>query len=138
MISMKELLSGNNLADQSPEIQANLQDLLEKVNKIRELWAHSMTVTSGLRSMEHHLEIYKAKGITDKSKIPMKSKHLYGEAVDISDPKQELQEWCKANEDKIREIGLWMESFAATKNWVHFQIKPYGSYKEGGSLWFNP
>lgn len=135
---MKELLSGNNLADQSPEIQANLQDLLEKVNKIRELWAHSMTVTSGLRSMEHHLEIYKAKGITDKSKIPMKSKHLYGEAVDISDPKQELQEWCKANEDKIREIGLWMESFAATKNWVHFQIKPYGSYKEGGSLWFNP
>lgn len=40
-------------------------------------------VTSGYRSMAHHLRIYAEKGITDKSKIPMGSYHLTGKAVDF-------------------------------------------------------
>jgi len=133
MISMEELLNKKyKLADQSEEIQANLKTLLERVNKIRVLWAKPMTVTSGLRTMEDHLRIYKEKGIIDKSKIPMKSKHLSGQAVDISDPKLELTAWLKADKSRLENAKLWCEQ--GNKNWVHFQIVPPGS----GVRWFLP
>ncbi len=138
MISMTELLSGAKLEDLDQDIQDNLEILLEKLNKVRTEWAKPMRVTSGLRTMAHHLEIYAKKGITDKSKIPMKSKHLFGQAADIYDPNKELQQWCKDNEQFLRDLGLWLEDFSATSNWVHFQIVKYGSFKEGGSLWFKP
>lgn len=134
MITMEEILKKTKFEDQSPEVQANLKDLLEKINKVRSAYGKPMTVTSGFRSMDDHLRIYKEKSITDQSKIPMKSKHLYGQAVDISDPKQELQSWCLANEAKLAEIGLWMEDFTATKNWCHFQtVAP-----KSGKRWFLP
>ena len=134
MISMQELLGSSKLEDQSPEIQENLKELLEKINKIRTAWANPMTVTSGLRDMANHLRIYAQKGITDQSKIPMKSKHLYGQACDISDPQKKLQEWCKQNEKTLEDVGLWMEDFSATPNWCHFQIVP----PKSGTRWFMP
>lgn len=134
MLSMEELLQGKKLEDQSEEIQASLQILLDRVNKIRAEWGKPMTVTSGLRTMEDHLKIYAAKGITDPAKIPMKSKHLYGQAVDIYDPNKELQAWCKANENLLEDAQLWMEDFSATPNWCHFQILPPAS----GKRWFIP
>ena len=134
MISMSELLKGAKLEDQSDEVQTELQTLLDRVNQVRSEYAKPMTVTSGLRSMADHKRIYAAKGITDEAKIPMKSKHLFGKAVDISDPKQELQAWCLANEAKLAEIGLWMEDFSATPNWVHFQSEP----PKSGKRWFLP
>lgn len=138
-ITKEEILKGRvKEEDLSPEMKKNLEILVEKMNKVRNAYGKPVTVTSGLRTMEDHLRIYKEKGITDKSKIPMKSKHLYCQAVDISDPHQELQKWCEENVSLLKEIGLWMESFSATKNWCHFQIVPYGSWKEGKSLWFNP
>lgn len=135
MIKMNELLNTKyKLEDQSPEIQKNLQELLVKINKIRDLYGKPMTITSGLRTMEDHLRIYREKGITDKDKIPMKSLHLVGMAVDISDPHQELQKWCLANVNKLEEIGLWCEDFGATVNWTHFQIAPPSS----GKRFFKP
>lgn len=127
MITMDELLKGAKLEDQTPEIQDNLNTLLERLNLVRDAYGKPMVSTSGLRTMADHLRIYAAKGITDHSKIPMKSRHLYGMADDISDPKQELQAWCKANEAKLAEIGLWMEDFSVTTNWCHFQIVPPAS-----------
>lgn len=45
----------------------------------------AITITSGYRSMAHHLKIYKEEyGITDKSKIPMGSYHLKGLAADFT------------------------------------------------------
>ena len=138
MISLNELLSGNDPKTLPQEHLDSLNVLLDKVNKVRTAWAKPMTVTSGYRSMAHHLEIYKAKGITDPKKIPMHSKHLYGQAVDIADADGSLKKWCVANENLLRAIGLWMEDFKTTTTWVHFQCVPYGSYKVGGSLWFIP
>lgn len=134
MISLKELLKDVSFNTLPKEHQDNIMTLLERINKVRSAYARAMTVTSGYRSMEDHLRIYREKGVTDKSKIPMKSNHLYGRAVDISDPKRELQAWCKANEKLLGEIGLWMEDFSATPNWVHFQVNPPGS----GKRWFMP
>lgn len=141
MIKMEEILKGAKLEDQSPEVQENLKNLLEKVNKIREKYGKPMIISSGLRTMQQHLDIYAKKGITDQSKIPMKSRHLFGLALDVSDPKKELQQWCKDNEQFLRDLGIWLEDFDATSTpspWVHFQIVKYGSFKEGGSLWFKP
>lgn len=134
MIKMSEILRNAKLEDQSPEIQRNLAVLLERVNKVRAAYGKPMTVTSGLRTMQDHLRIYREKGITDQSKIPMRSRHLFGQAVDISDPKQELQRWILKNEKLMEEIGLWMEDFSATKNWVHMQIVPPAS----GQRFFKP
>lgn len=139
MITMSELLKGAKLEDQSPEIQANLKILLEKMNKVRAAYAKPMTPTSGLRTMADHLRIYediaKKKGEKfDKSKVPMKSTHLFGQAVDIFDPKRELQKWVKENIKLMEEIGLWFESFDYTSNWVHFQIIP----PKSGNRFFVP
>lgn len=133
MISMQELLGKANLEDQSPEIQANLAILLDRINQIRAAWGRPMTVTSGLRTKDDQLRIYRAKGVPD-SHIPWGSWHLKGGAVDIFDPNRELQAWCKENEEILEKTQLWMEDFSATPNWCHFQITPPAS----GNRWFIP
>jgi len=133
MISMEELLNHKyKLTDQSEEVQKNLAETLEKVNKIRLLWDKPMTVTSGLRTIEDHLRIYKNKGITDPAKIPMKSRHLYGQAVDISDPDLVITAWLKDDTSILEDAELWCEQ--GNKNWVHFQIVPPASKNR----WFLP
>lgn len=134
MITFNELIKGNFINDIPIEHQHNLEILLKRVNMVRAAYGKPMMVTSGYRSLQDHIRIYSMKGITDRSKIPMKSKHLYGQAVDFSDPKGELQAWCKANEALLVQAGLWMEDFSATPNWIHFQILPPAS----GKRWFLP
>lgn len=135
---MEELLDHKyNLEDQSQDIQNNLNILLTKVNKVRSQWPSPWTVTSGLRTMEDHLRIYKDKaakaGVTfDESKVPMQSKHLYGQAVDIFDPGLKITEWLKSNTEILEDAELWCEEGNA--NWVHFQILP----PKSGNRWFLP
>lgn len=129
MVSMKELIKDTPISDISLEIQHNLEEVLLRINKIRTAYNKPMTVTSGYRTMQDHIRIYNAKGIMDLKKIPMQSKHLYGKAVDISDPNKDLQKWCLANIKMLEDIGLWLEDFSATPNWVHFQIEPPKSGK---------
>lgn len=130
MITYKELLSGNLLSDVPIEHQQNLQELLKRINVVRVAYGKPMTVTSGYRDIQHHKDIYRKKGVPD-NKIPMQSRHLYGMAVDISDPNQELQAWClsPAGLHILETVGLWCEDFSATKNWAHFQIVPPKSGK---------
>lgn len=131
MISLKELNPKN--FPTTPEIDTNLNTLLERMNKVRTAWNKPMTVTSGLRDLEDHKRIYKAKGVAE-AKIPLQSRHLYGKAVDIADPKGELWTWCKANEALLKDIGLWMEHGDSTKGWCHFQIEP----PKSGKRFFKP
>lgn len=126
MILGKEILQGK---DCPKELEENLLNLLIKINKVRDAWGKPMTVTSGWRSKEDQIRIYTAKGITDQAQMHMRSKHFSCQAVDIADPNRELQEWIKTNIKLIEEIGLWMEDFSATPNWVHFQTVPPASGK---------
>lgn len=91
-----------------------------------------MIVTSGLRSIEDHKRIYREKGISE-DKIPMGSRHLHGQACDISDPDGKLYDWCKANEVFLAEIELWME-IKDSEPRVHFQIVP----PKSGNRFFIP
>ena len=127
MITMSEILKGKTLADQSHAIQDNLEELLEKINKVRVAYNQPMIVTSGLRSSE------------DQARINPKashSKHLTGNAVDFQDLDGNLHQWCKDNESLLTEIGLWLENRQGV--WQHFQSIPFGSYQSGGTIWFNP
>jgi uncharacterized protein YcbK (DUF882 family) len=133
MISMPELIHAPIPLESLPRDQRdNLAVLLERVNQIRALWGKPMTVTSGYRTMADHLRIYAEKGITDPAKIPMQSKHLYGQAVDISDPDLAITAWLKANPQILEDAGLWCED--GNSNWLHLQNQPPRS----GNRWFLP
>lgn len=137
-ISIKELNKNN--VELTPEQEQNLKVLHEKMNKIRTLWGRPMIVTSGVRSMADHLRIYRELAEKrgkefDESKVPMGSMHLKASACDISDPDGKLFDWCKANEEKLAEIGLWLEEKDDQAR-VHFQIFQYRSWAEGKSRFF--
>lgn len=134
MITMNELLSNQATFDSlDNDVQENLNQLFLKVNIVRKEYGKPMIVTSGLRTKKHHLEIYAAKGIYPP-KVPMKSNHLYGRAVDFADGDGKLKKWILENIALMEEIGLWMEDFNATKTWVHFQINP----PKSGNRFFKP
>lgn len=105
--------------------EEDLQKLIKRLNRLEEEWEEDFVITSGLRSIADQIRIYAKKGITDKSKIPFKSKHFYCQAADIEDKDGSLYEWLLKNERLLENIGLWME--LNTKGWVHLQTKPPGS-----------
>lgn len=129
MITIDELLSNQASFDSlDKKVQDNLKELHKRINIVRLAYGKPMIVTSGLRTLKHHLEIYARKGIYPP-KVPMKSNHLSGRAVDFSDADGKLKAWVKENIKLMEEIGLWLEDFSATKTWCHFQINPPKSGK---------
>lgn len=131
MISIDEIIKGQEV----PEAYLkDLKTLLDRINKVRQAYGKPMNVTSGYRSYHDHERIYKEKAAKRgipfySSQVPKASKHLYCQALDIADPNKELQKWCLDNVALLESIGLWMEDFSATSNWVHFQILPPASGK---------
>jgi len=132
MIYRREILKGFECP---PEYEINLLDLLVKINKVRDAWSQPMIVTSGYRTVAEHKRIYR-KRIAAGKHVPWGSRHLFCQAVDISDPDGKLYEWCKKNEELLREIGLWIEEDQGS--WVHFQSVAFTSYKATGTIFFKP
>lgn len=129
MIELRELLKIKK------EHWDNLNKLQQAVNKLRVSYGKPLIVTSGYRSMQDHLRIYKEKGVTDQSKIPMKSKHLSGLACDlVCDDLDDFKNFILDNEDLCNELNLYFEHFDATPTWVHCQITPPTS----GKRFFHP
>lgn len=141
MISFKDLLGDNSLADVPLTHQQNLQELLKRVNKVLEAYGQaSYIVTSGYRSAQQHKRIYdtinlkRSKNGQPPLAIPLGSAHLQGMAVDIYDPDLHLTDWLKNDRVGITMLqthDLYCEDGNA--NWVHFQTRPtkYGH-------WFKP
>lgn len=59
----------------------------------------------------------------------VRSKHMTGEAIDISDPEGDLDDWCMEHPDILESIGVFIEHPSATKGWCHAQIVPPKSGK---------
>lgn len=134
MISFKEILGKYTIDDLTANQEWNIEDLVKRVNIIREAWGKPMQVTSGFRTPMDQIRIYSAKGIA-ADKIPMGSAHLRGQAVDIYDPTLQLTEWLKSDKTgitKLEEAGLYCED--GNSNWVHFQSCSPAS----GRRWFKP
>lgn len=128
---MKPITSGDILrgSECPKDYKENLEKLVKRTNKLQELWGKQFIVTSGFRSLLYHLGIYRKKGITDPKKIPMKSRHLFCQAVDIEDKDGRLYKWVQQNEKALEDIGLWYEM--GTRGWVHLQIVAPTSGKRG-------
>jgi hypothetical protein len=139
--SRDELLKDVKEEELSPEQLANFEVHVVKMNKLRAAYGKRLKVTSGVRSMKKHLQIYKNKGITDTKKIPMKSKHLSAQASDIiplDESIEEFQQWILDNPEIMEEIDLYFEDFNFSPTWIHVQSVPFGSYKPGGTRMFKP
>jgi hypothetical protein len=122
-----------------PEHDANIDKLLIEVNKLRLAYGKPLQVSSGYRSLEEHLEIYRRKGITDQKKIPMQSNHLKGLAVDlvtVGEPIKNLHDFVKKLVEDESEVveNLWFEDFAYTGQWCHVQCVP----PKSGKKFFKP
>lgn len=110
--------------------EKNLEKLLKRVNKLQDTYGKlQFVVTSGFRSLAYHIGLYHKKGITDPKKIPMKSKHLFCQAVDIEDKDGKFYAWVQKNEPVLQDLGLYYE--LGTRGWVHLQIAPPKSGKTG-------
>lgn len=134
MITLKELLTSK--CDNKEHLE-NLEELLVKLNHLRSAYGKPLRVTSGYRSMQRHLAIYAAKGITDQSKIPMQSRHLYGFSADlvpIEDDIKHLHDWINQNVKLMEEIGLYFEAFEYSPQWLHCQSVP----PKSGKRFFKP
>ena len=105
------------------EIEDNLHILYAKIMMLykalpREILSrNTFSVTSGLRSQEQQDKLIAA----GKSRAKQ-SLHVLGAAVDLYDPRSELDEWVSNNVEVIQEIGLWFEHKNYTPNWCHVQI----------------
>lgn len=115
MISFNELLGSHSIADVPLTIQQNMQELLKRMNVVRQCYGIPMIVTSGYRDMKDQMRI--------NPKAP-NSQHLQGNAVDISDADGALKAWVKQNMHVMEVVGLWLEDFGSTPTWVHFQAVP--------------
>lgn len=47
------------------------------------------------------------------------STHITGFGGDLYDPLGHLDAWCMDNQDKLAEIGLWLEHPDSTPHWCH-------------------
>jgi len=139
MISFKEMLGDNDISDVPINIQQNMQESLIKFNQFRTIYGKPVIVTSGFRALQHHMDIYRAKGYKDE-RVPLKSKHLYGYAIDISDPDGTLYQFIVDNPDIMEQCDLYYElgTNRGSSKWVHLQSVPFGSYREGGPRGFWP
>lgn len=112
--SVKELLQAGSHKWKESEVDPitlrNLEDLCRKVNALN--YTPPMYATSCLRSIKDQKRI---------NPSAMGSSHLYGCAVDISDPKGELARWLQVRIVMLAECGLWMENPDSTKGWTHLQ-----------------
>jgi hypothetical protein len=145
LITESEILKAVKKEDMPEDHQKNLEELLEKINKVRYAWAKPMRVTSGYRSKDDQIRIYKElneqrKKAAEKAgkpfvetATPWGSAHLKCAAVDISDPDGSLYQWTRDNEALMEEIGVWME-VKDDQARVHFQIYP----PKSGNRWFSP
>lgn len=124
-ISVVEFLMGRDEKyPPTDEMIKNYNTLIPLVNQLLEIFfidnkdAPRRNVTSGYRPAEINATIPGA---------AKKSNHMKCAAVDLGDSDKLLGEWCVKNIDKLKQIGLYMESLSTThklkgKEWVHLQI----------------
>lgn len=121
MISLPEFWMGRDKThakDLTQEIRDNAALTVAKVNNLLAIAKIDAKVTSGWRPPAINA------GVKGAAK---KSRHMTGQAVDLADPKGDLDRWCLDNVAELERIGLWLEHPDATPTWCHLQTVPPGS-----------
>lgn len=112
----------------SPDIERNASLLLELVNKVL-----IIANTAGVRAPLNERGTVVRSGWRPPAvnaatpKAAKNSKHMTGQAIDIEDPKGDLDRWLFANPSVLERVGIWCEHPSATPTWTHMQSLPPGS-----------
>lgn len=113
MITRDEILMGRDVEyPLSPELEANLEVLLQAVNKLRSLYNQPMYVSSGYRPGHYNTDAHGAKNST----------HTTCQAVDFHDPDGKIKSWITI--EILEECGLWQEDPGHTPTWCHVDTRP--------------
>lgn len=97
---------------------------IQKVAYVLSVYKHKLfdsqpiTITSGYRSPEHQIEVYRQKGITDLSKIPMGSYHLKGLAADFT-----VKGFTISQLYRLMDIHHWGGVERTDGNWQHIDLR---------------
>ncbi len=119
----------------TPALRANAEDLLRRVNALLAEFGETRQVVSGWRPPAVNAAIHGS---------AVRSKHMTCQAVDLSDPDGDLDEWCMEHQHILArpDIDLYLEHPSATKNWCHLQTVPpksqAGYPPEQRRRWFYP
>jgi hypothetical protein len=101
--------------DLTTHISDNAATTLKRANQLLEKFGETRSINSGWRPPAVNAGTPGA---------AVASKHMTGEAVDLSDPEGDLDAWCLDNPEVLVTIGLWQEHPASTKGWCHVQTVP--------------
>lgn len=123
-ISLADYLMGRQFshADEfSPLIERNGAETVRRANLIlNEFYAvfpkaAPRRVNSGWRPPSLNAQVRNA---------AVKSKHMTGEAVDLSDDDEALDIWIESPQGlmALERYGVWVEARVATPRWAHLQI----------------
>jgi hypothetical protein len=105
-----------NSPELTEEVKSNILDLIARANALlNELGVKQVAVSSGFRPSGVNVNV---KGAAKKSN------HLSGLALDLYDPKGELDKLFMANLKLLEKHGLWIESPDDTPTWSHLQSRP--------------
>ena len=131
-VSLKEYLMGRDAqypAEYTPEVKANAEDLLNRVNALLlDLGlgpTYPVYVSSGWRPSAVNAATAGA---------AKKSNHMLGRALDLKDGDGKLGKLFLANLHLLKKHGLYLENPEKTRGWSHLQNVAPGS----GSRVFNP
>lgn len=113
MITRDEILMGRDKEFRlTPDLECNLQTLLDAVNKLRKLYGKPMYVNSGWRPGHYNSDIGGSKN----------SAHISCEAVDFKDSDGALVKFITPT--ILKQCGLYMENPSKTIGWCHLQCRP--------------
>lgn len=121
MITIAEFWMGRDVtfADElTPSIRNNAVITVARVNQLLQRAEVLTQVTSGWRPPQINGQTKGAARL---------SKHMAGQACDLSDKAGLLDAWCMRNLQVLADIGLWLEHPDSTPNWCHLQIVAPGS-----------
>lgn len=109
-ITEDEYMGGLDYPSETHE--RNAMELLQRVNRIRNLYMKPLIVTSGFRTPLHNADIGGAPN----------SAHCTCRAIDLRDKNGEFCNWLLNNSVYLAQFGLYMENPMYTKGWVHLDI----------------
>lgn len=112
-------------AELTDDIKSNALDTVGRVNLLLFNAAKDglVLIASNKRNLVNSGWRPAAVNAATKGAAP-RSRHMLGQAVDISDPTGTLDAWGMENLNELAAIGLWMEHPDATPGWCHLQTVP--------------
>lgn len=101
----------------TPDLEANLNDLLIKLSQFRSMYGKPLRVSSGYRPGHFNSDVGGA----------WNSPHKICQAVDFHDEDGSIKAWVMANQPVLIACDLWMEDASRTLTWIHLQSRPISS-----------